>query len=497
MAVITQDDINLLKQSSRTVYARIDVLNKNFKTIGTLDGTLVSDSYSFDATSDVRKTANITLCVKDSDFELRNDGRIWFDKYIRLKTGIFNIRKRETVWYDIGLFVYMDAGYNYNASTRQLTISLSDLMVLLNGERGGTLSGKATKIVAGSSIRNAMVQNVTQLGRIQKYRIDDVGKDVPYDLEFSTGSNVQAINVELRDLYSGWETFFDDDTFVCQQYPTAVSDPIILDDSVMRDLVIDESLNTSFAGVYNVVEVWGKCNDTDTYSTEVTYSQNVYNITNSAIAELSSNEEYGFKAPAENTGGFSVKINSFTAYPVYGENNEEIAAGRIKKDKSYVVKFKKNGSQSYFYFEGEYQICGIAKLMSREPTAEEKAADAADSPTTNISYVVEPDTPYGVDQIGVIRKVCSGGEYSDIYSEDLALQRAEYELWLASDMKNEISLEMIEIPWLGVNQKIEYTPGITGEKTVYMVKSKSGSTTGGTMTINAVRFQPLYPWLEA
>ena len=134
--------------------------------------------------------------------------------------------------------------------------------------------------------------------------------------------------------------------------------------------------------------------------------------------------------------------------------------------------------------------------MSREPTAEEKAADAADSPTTNISYVVEPDTPYGVDQIGVIRKVCSGGEYSDIYSEDLALQRAEYELWLASDMKNEILLEMIEIPWLGVNQKIEYTPGITGEKTVYMVKSKSGSTTGGTMTINAVRFQPLYPWLE-
>ena len=135
--------------------------------------------------------------------------------------------------------------------------------------------------------------------------------------------------------------------------------------------------------------------------------------------------------------------------------------------------------------------------MSRAPTAEEKAADAVDSPTTNISYVVEPDTPYGVDQIGVIRKVCSGGEYSDIYSEDLALQRAEYELWLASDMKNEISLEMIEIPWLGVNQKIEYTPGITGEKTVYMVKSKSGSTTGGTMTINAVRFQPLYPWLEA
>lgn len=170
--------------------------------------------------------------------------------------------------------------------------------------------------------------------------------------------------------------------------------------------------------------------------------------------------------------------------------------GRIKKDKSYVVKFKKNGSQSYFYFEGEYQICGIAKLMSREPTAEEKAADAADS-RQRISHTSSSRTlPYGVDQIGVIRKVCSGGEYSDIYSEDLALQRAEYELWLASDMKNEISLEMIEIPWLGVNQKIEYTPGITGEKTVYMVKSKSGSTTGGTMTINAVRFQPLYPWLE-
>ena len=34
----TQEDIKLLKQPSRTIYAKFDVLNNNFKTVGSLEG---------------------------------------------------------------------------------------------------------------------------------------------------------------------------------------------------------------------------------------------------------------------------------------------------------------------------------------------------------------------------------------------------------------------------------------------------------------------------
>ena len=160
------------------------------------------------------------------------------------------------------------------------------------------------------------------------------------------------------------------------------------------------------------------------------------------------------------------------------------------------MRYKRLGGTSYFYLLGEYQIVAVAKLVSKEPTEAEKEQDLQNNPTTNIFYVVETDSPFGADLIGEIRNVLSGGEYDDIYSEDLAVQRAKYELWLSSDMKEEISLVMVDIPWLDVNQKIEYTPMSTGKPGVYMGRQKDSSTTEGTMNLSCVTFNPTYPWLD-
>ena len=102
----TQEDIALLYQSSRSIYARLEILNKSMKMVGTLEGVMISDRYIFDASANSRKTASISLYVSDSSFLIGNDRKIWFDKYIRLNIGIYSLISHEVVWYRIGTFIY-------------------------------------------------------------------------------------------------------------------------------------------------------------------------------------------------------------------------------------------------------------------------------------------------------------------------------------------------------------------------------------------------------
>ena len=494
-----QEDITLLTQSTRDVYCCIDILNKSFKKIGTLDGQVISDSYSFDSQSDIRKTMNLTIHIADSSFLIGRDKKIWYDKYIDVSFGIKNIRTQEIHKYPIGVFLFYDIGYNYSESERTLTLNLVDRVAELNGDKSGLLSGTATKIEAGSDIRNALVSVITELGKITKYRIDDPGKQVPYDLEFNQGSSVWDVIKELRDLYPGWETFFDGDTFIFQAYPTATSAPVVLDTEIMEPLVISEQVSHKMNETKNVIELWGECIDADYYTTDISMSDSgsttTITATYTGTVGFVENAMYGFKASAANAGATNFKLGTNDTLPIYGEGNAALAAGIIKSGTSYVIKYKKSGSSGYFYFCGEYQIGAIAKLVSSEPTAEEKAADLANEPMQNIAYVVEPDSPYTIESIGETRDVRHGGEYDAIYSDELAMQRAKYDLWLASDLQETIQLECIEVPWLDVNQKIRYRSFRTGEEHEYIVLSKSGSTTGGTMNITCNLFQPLYSWL--
>ena len=65
---------------------------------------------------------------------------------------------------------------------------------------------------------------------------------------------------------------------------------------------------------------------------------------------------------------------------------------------------------------------------------------------------------------------------------------AEYELYLSSNLAENISLEMINIPWLDVNCKIEYTSKNFNETHSYIIKSISGSTSSATMTISMIKY---------
>ena len=101
--------------------------------------------------------------------------------------------------------------------------------------------------------------------------------------------------------------------------------------------------------------------------------------------------------------------------------------------------------------------------------------------------------PIGSSSVGRIRIVLYGGEYDNIYSDDLAKQRADFEIYQRSRLNDSISMETIPIPWMDANIVVSHRFGQKQEPSKYIVKSFSVDyATGGTMTINAITWYPYY-----
>ena len=128
----------------------------------------------------------------------------------------------------------------------------------------------------------------------------------------------------------------------------------------------------------------------------------------------------------------------------------------------------------------------------KEPSGEDKNKLSEKYNCQNIYYSVEPSSPYCVEKIGERIQVLSGDDYDNIYSDELAVERAKWENWKKTRRQETISIDMIDIPWLDVNQKIEYTSHIDGKTGQYIVKSVTSGTSEGIMSVELMRFYPLY-----
>jgi len=462
---VQQEDIRLLKQSPKTNYVSLELQNNVFKTIDKMEGQLVSDSYTIDADSDIRRTFTLTLVVSDSSFNIGENSKIWLNKYIKITIGTFNLRTESIVWYPVGTYLFTDTNYKYDSVSNILTLTCVDLMSKLTGLRNGQLTGLTTSIPQGSVLRDTIISVITQLGGFPNYRIEDAGKPIPYDLNFSTGATVYEILTTLRDLYAGYEMFFDiDNVFVFQPIPTCKDTDYFLVDTDLKDLVISEEVSNSFSDVKNVTEVWGQNIEADRYTDSVTMSGDTYTLTFTSAIVLSNYLDISFKASANNVANAKIKFNTSTVYNILDEDGVNIIANRIVAGKTYVVRY----SNSTVKLLGQNQIYAIWK-------------------DTNA------DSPYNINKIGEICQIFSGGDYEKIYSDDLALERAKYENWLKTRLQDATVLEMINIPWMDVNKKILYQSKVTGVTQGYITKSINGSTTTGTMTTNIIKYYPLYP----
>lgn len=300
------------------------------------------------------------------------------DKFLRIYMGLKDQRTQQTIWYCQGIFIIDSASYSFDASTQELSLSCSDLMSILSNTCYNPQMVSEITIPVGSSARSVLISLLESLSSAIPYRIDDLGT-IPYDLVFPLGTTLYEIIAKIRDLYPGWEFFFDTNgTFIFETIPSGSSNPVVLDDTILQSLVVNESTDYDFNEVKNCVAVYGKTLDDGTQ--------------------------------------------------IYGEAKDTLT-----------------------------------------------------------------DSPFSIARIGERMEVLSGGDYDLITTNDLAQQRADYELWRLTRLNDGMSLETIAVYWLDVNQKIAYTSKITGVSAEYLIKQIAYSSADSTMSLSVIKFYPTLP----
>ena len=131
--------------------------------------------------------------------------------------------------------------------------------------------------------------------------------------------------------------------------------------------------------------------------------------------------------------------------------------------------YKNDTSKTYWQFMGEFQ-----------PRAEIKEEN--------------PESPFYVDgSVGDIRIVLSGGDYDNISTSELALDRAKWELYTRCRLLDSLTLTCIPIYWLDVNWLVSITLPTEKEPKLFIVKEitiSSGVT--GVQSIQLMSFYNYY-----
>ena len=197
--IVKQKDIEVLMQSDKELHYKLELLNESMKVIDLIEGNLISDNISISSDSDVRRTYSCEILVENSTFNISSNSKIWYGRRIRPYIGIKHIRSNEIVWYLLGTYLFNEAGYSYDATTKTLSLTCSDMMALLNGSLGGNIDSYKRTITSGTHARSVIISLLEEVG-ITKYfiefnlnnnTINDF--EIPYDMVYNAGTNIYQI----------------------------------------------------------------------------------------------------------------------------------------------------------------------------------------------------------------------------------------------------------------------------------------------------------------
>lgn len=387
-------------------------------------------------------------------------------------------------------------------------------------------------------IRNAVIETLETLAGINKYLIDDIGEfyampennpdwkayrernentwnTIPFDQEFSCGCSVLSILTTFRDLYPNYEMFFEpeNNVFICQMIPSCYDDDVILDNSFFQKVLISENTTVDLTTVKNICEVWGQVLETDFYTEEVTYADNVYSaIVEGYEEEYKNSDIISLKVNVSNPLGVCININGFGNVPILNEGDDSfIDEGVLKENNVYTFKIKKRydkESKDYIvnaYLLGQWQVHAMNVLTDGTISAQQRVDSSGVAYNLysmeyfkhfynceKVNFEVVPDSPFTVQKLGEILDVKTSGEYENITSDDLASERARWENWKNCRLTDNITITTVLLPFLDVNTKISYKPTDAKEEYQYIIKSISHDFTNGTSSITMIRFYPLY-----
>jgi hypothetical protein len=200
-------------------------------------------------------------------------------------------------------------------------------------------------------------------------------------------------------------------------------------------------------------------------------SDSTYIVNDENIIEYTDGMTYTFRTPTSGCDSVYMpyfQINSLDSIEIKN-------TVKLRNDTTYTLQFYKASeyeSEKYFQYMGEVTPYGQAKEEN-------------------------PDSPFYVEgTVGEIRTVLEGGDYDAIYTSELALERAKWELYQRCRLQDNVTLTCIPIYWLDVNWLVNITlPNKYGEEETeqYMVKTINiNGGTGATQTITMSKYYSYY-----
>ena len=281
-----QKQFDTTLQSIRNIDCKLFVLDYDYTIIDEISGKTESISLSVNAESDIRRTANINIALKDDSRQTNSNifywqvgNPYWFDKYIQIYVAIQDVQTQEYVWVNEGIYMVNSPTISYDATSNSLSFEAVDLMSKMTGLRNGQLEGMTYTIPVGSTITGAIKTLLIEQGFDNYIVFDPPYNYVPQEINIDVGGTAYDLLCQLRDINSNWEMFFDvDGVFHFQQIPSGkvIIDPEsgeegeptpVVDQTVWDKLNVSYNLDTNFEDVKNYVEVLGKVHEPQEYGT--------------------------------------------------------------------------------------------------------------------------------------------------------------------------------------------------------------------------------------
>lgn len=133
----------------KTQYIKITVLDWNENPLQDITGKATGGSINIDGSSAIRRTANLSLFLPDTENNVTNPNHLLsINKKVSVAIGIDNTTDKyleyEQLWFPMGVYVIIQPNISHTSGGITISLQLKDKMCLLNGECGGTLPASVT-----------------------------------------------------------------------------------------------------------------------------------------------------------------------------------------------------------------------------------------------------------------------------------------------------------------------------------------------------------------
>lgn len=308
----TQKQYDVTLQPIRQIDCKIAVLDYDYTLLDEISGITTHISLNVTADSDIRRTADVSINLKDDISQNQNHAfywtagnAYWFNKYIQIYTSIKDVRTNEDVWVNQGIYCINAPSISYDAITNELSFQAVDLVSKMTGMRNGQLQGATTSVPVESNIKNVIETILIEQGFYSYILYDPPQRTTIEEINIDSGGTAWDLLCQLRDINSNWEMFFDvDGVFHFQEIPNgkvvtsessaiyedvliasnnediitntnqnilvSTTEPVtyeygeplpLVDDIIWKKILISASYDTNFEDVKNYVEIYGKTHE--------------------------------------------------------------------------------------------------------------------------------------------------------------------------------------------------------------------------------------------